>query len=80
MSRAGDYPADREKSGPSILFAMVNTREFLTQWTGLYFFNGSFHTCCVTAGHPLLKSAIRTWWKREVCEAGLTLAPRTFTS
>jgi len=54
MSRAGDYPADREKSGPSILFAMVNTREFLTKWTGLYLFNGSFHTC-VTAGHPLAK-------------------------
>jgi len=55
MSQAGDYPADREKSGPYILFAMVNTRELLTQWTGLYLFNGSFHTCCVTAGHSLAK-------------------------
>jgi len=54
MSRAADYPADREKSGPSIFFAMVNTREFLTHWTGLYLFNGSFYTC-VTAGHTLAK-------------------------
>ena len=60
---------------------LLSPFQFLTQWTGLYDFNGSFHECCVTAGHPLPPTKISNKKMAETrkCEVGLTIAPRTFT-
>jgi hypothetical protein len=53
---------------------------FLTQWRGLYHFNGSFHECWGTVGHPLTKISNKNLAETRNCEVGLALAPRTFTS
>jgi hypothetical protein len=57
-----------------------NHNQFLTEWTGLYFSDGSLHTCCVTAGHPLAKTSNINMVETRSCKVGLILAPRTFTS
>jgi len=54
---------------------------YLTQWTGLYDFNGSCHECCVMQGAlPPTKISNKKMADKRNCEVGLTIAPRTFTS